>query len=566
MAVSDGANSDSVGIFLNTGKGTFSGSVSFPLNLTTATSLVVGDFNGDGKPDLAVLDETIGSVAVLLGNGDGTFGSPVVTALPYGGYAIASFYFSGSSYASLAAVVPDTSYPIYAALAAEVLIGQGNGTFGIGGLYPAVGFDYGAGIAIADVNRDGLPDLVVGAFCDDPATDASCTRGEVSVLLGIQDGSFTPPRTTVVQDGNLWGVTMADLNGDGAPDITASTLTGVLVSFGNGDGTFQAQTIYAGLQNLSGTQTVVDDLNGDGLPDILQPANYDQLAILYNQGVTNPRSVVTIQSSLEPSTFGQSTTLTSSVTSKVGLATGNISFKDGTANLGTESLVSGSASLTTARSGAGVHSLSAAYSGNGTVPAGNSAGFYQLVNQATSSVTLKPSVDPSYVNQTVSFTATVSSQYGGAVTGNVRFQEGTSTLGTVAVSHGRAIFQKAFTTKGQYAITATYSGDTNNLSAASSALTQSVKPLPAATITKLASSGTPAFVGQPVTFTSTTTSTDGTVTDGVTVTFLDGSIQIGTATTTGGVDGSLPRRWPSGPTRSTPISRETACMPPVPGA
>jgi len=175
------------------------------------------------------LDSSGGTVTVLINNGEGSFLPPISTALPYGGYAMAPFYFNGSSHASLALVVPDTAYPIPGALAAEVMVGQGNGTFGVGDLYAAVGFSSSpAGIAVADVNRDGFPDLVVGASCDDPTTDASCTRGQVSVLLGQDNDTFGPVKIMVVQDGNLTGATVADLNGDGNPDIAASTLTGVL--------------------------------------------------------------------------------------------------------------------------------------------------------------------------------------------------------------------------------------------------------------------------------------------------------------------------------------------------
>ena len=534
VAVSEGSGDGVVDIFLNTGHGTFSEPLSLQGGFVTG-SLATADFNGDGKPDLATLDSSGGTVTVLINNGEGSFLPPISTALPYGGYAMAPFYFNGSSHASLALVVPDTAYPIPGALAAEVMVGQGNGTFGVGDLYAAVGFSSSpAGIAVADVNRDGFPDLVVGASCDDPTTDASCTRGQVSVLLGQDNDTFGPVKIMVVQDGNLTGATVADLNGDGNPDIAASTLTGVLVSLGNGDGTFQSPTIYAGAENSVG-QVAVADLNGDGLSDILQPSNYDQLAILYSQGPAPPRSVVTIQSSLDPSTFGQTTTLTSSVTSTLGSATGSVTFKDGAANLGAESLVGGSASLTTDALTAGVHSLSAAYGGNGTVPAGNSAGFYQLVNKASSSVTLTSTPHPLYVNQTVYLVAAVSSEYGGAVTGTVTFQDGATTLAKVAISGGRAVYKTTFAKAGQFAISAVYSGDGNNLTSTSSTLTVYVKQLPAATTTKLTTSGTPAFVGQPVTFTSTTTSTDGTVTNGVTVTFYDGSTQIGTGTTTGGV-------------------------------
>lgn len=150
-------------------------------------------------------------------------------------------------------------------------------------------------------------------------------------------------------------------------------------------------------------------------------------------------------------------------------------------------------------------------------------------------VTVTSSVNPSYLDQMVTFTATVASQVGAAATGSVTFKQGKTALATIALSNSQAAYSIPFTSTGKYLITAVYSGDTNNLASTSATLKQSVEHLPAATTTKLATSGSPTFVNQTVTFTSTTTSTDGSIPDGEIVTFFDGTTKIGTGITANGL-------------------------------
>ena len=121
---------------------------------------------------------------------------------------------------------------------------------------------------VADVNGDGRPDLVVG---DQNCLNNSCSGGGlVSVLLGNGDGTFQP--AVVYGSGGEWAssLAVADVNGDGKPDIVVAnyldTTVGVLL--GNGDGTFQPAALYnAGISEV--TSVAVADLNGDSKPDIL---------------------------------------------------------------------------------------------------------------------------------------------------------------------------------------------------------------------------------------------------------------------------------------------------------
>lgn len=175
--------------------------------------MVSGDFNGDGRPDLAVLSLTGGTVSILLANADGTFSA--ATDFP--------------------AITPP------------------GGSF--------------QGIAVGDVNGDGKLDLIVG--------DALNAAGpSVNVLLGNGDGTFQPAVVTVlnflVQADTFVGV--ADMNGDKKLDVVifgydGKTAIGPLALLGKGDGTFTPSTVTPVGFEPSGA--VVADVNGDGKPDLV---------------------------------------------------------------------------------------------------------------------------------------------------------------------------------------------------------------------------------------------------------------------------------------------------------
>ncbi|MGA6985083.1 MAG: Ig-like domain-containing protein, partial [Terriglobales bacterium] len=141
-------------------------------------------------------------------------------------------------------------------------------------------------------------------------------------------------------------------------------------------------------------------------------------------------------------------------------------------------------------------------------------------------------MNPASTGQSVSFTATVTSQYGGAATGSVTFLSGSQTLGTATLSDNRATLSTSFTTAGTDSVTAKYSGDANDAGSTSSVLSQVIIN---ATTTTLTSSLNPSVVGQAVTFTATVSSTAGAPPNGETVTFNNGSSVLGTAALSAGV-------------------------------
>src|SRR5436309_2995875 len=148
-----------------------------------------------------------------------------------------------------------------------------------------------------------------------------------------------------------------------------------------------------------------------------------------NQVVNAPAAAATsttINSTPNPSSLGQTVTLSATVTSGAGVPTGTVTFRDGATALGTVTLVNGSASLNVTTLAVGSHSLTAAFNGNATFAASTSAVRTQTVNAANSSTSLTSSPNPSTVGQTVTLSSTVSAvaPATGVPTGTVTFRDG----------------------------------------------------------------------------------------------------------------------------------------------
>ena len=216
-----------------------------------------------------------------------------------------------------------------------------------------------------------------------------------------------------------------------------------------------------------------------------------------------------------------------------GTPTGTVIFYDGSTAIGSVTLANGSASLSTSSLSEGSHSITAAYQGVGTFVPSTSPPLNQVVNPETTTTSLASSSNPVLFNKRVKYTATVTGQYGGTATGTVVFQDAGVTIATVTLASNQAAYSTSYITRGTHAMTATYSGDGNNAGSMSATLTEQVKGFPSETV--VTTSGSPSFVGQPVTFTATVTSIYGAIPNGELVTFYDGTTAIGTGATASGV-------------------------------
>jgi sugar lactone lactonase YvrE len=253
-----------------------------PKSLTPAPglrSLVAGDFNGDGIPDLAV--NAGNELTVLLGNADGTYTTlPSITSLPGPPVAVVMGDFNSDGHQDLAVT-------IYSSGAIAILLGNGDGTFTLTSAGPTVGIDV-AQIGVGEFNGDGIPDLAL----------ISDLTGAVNILLGNGDGTFTAASANPAISGSAQYFATGDFNGDGKMDL-AVTGSGdeVSILLGNGDGTFGAvTTIHCG---SNGAPVVAGDFNGDGKLDLAVgiggiSGNNDGVSVLAGNGngTFNPPSSV----------------------------------------------------------------------------------------------------------------------------------------------------------------------------------------------------------------------------------------------------------------------------------
>ncbi len=228
----------------------------------------MGEFNGDGDPDLAVTDQVTGEILVLRGTAGGGFTAPTTVGTATGPFSIAVGEFNGDGDPDLAVADPFSGRVL-------VLLGSAGATFTAPATV-ASGADP-VSVAVGDFNGDGDPDLAV----------ADQSPGEIMVLLGSTGGTFTGP-TILTTDSGVSAVAVADFNRDGDPDlaVTNVNLSRVSVLLGSTGGTFTAPTNFA----VGSTQTsvVAADFNGDGKPDLAATKfNTDNVAVLLNSTVTN---------------------------------------------------------------------------------------------------------------------------------------------------------------------------------------------------------------------------------------------------------------------------------------
>jgi hypothetical protein len=270
---------DNVWVMLGNGDGTFQSAVAYPIS-AWAYMVALGDFTGSGNLDIATTeaDNTNGEycncVEVLPGNGDGTFGTPITTPLPYGltAYSIVAGDFNNDGKLDLAAAGESFPHDEVA-----ILLGNGNGTFSADGHY-LVSASCGS--------------LAAGYFTSSKKKLDLAVVESLYVLLDDGNGSFQSPVEYPSRMLPGW-VVAQDLNGDGKVDLAVSDVgsyhaypAGVSVYDGNDDGTFQSPVFYHVGTDEGGQFLAVGDFNGDSKPDLVVVNNVDSIiTTLLNTGV-----------------------------------------------------------------------------------------------------------------------------------------------------------------------------------------------------------------------------------------------------------------------------------------
>lgn len=269
----------SLAILLGNGDGTFNPASGSPISLTPpggndpgADALAVGDFNDDGKLDLAFAagNSSSANVPVFLGNGDGTFtlSSSPGTALSYTNCALAPADFNRDG--NLDLIVGSGVY------GAAVLLGYGDAAFTQ--VQSTQSFPLGCSIAVGDFNGDGILDVAI----------PSSTGNTVSIYLGNGDGTFTLANgSPITVAGGPQSITVGDFNGDGKLDLAVADGTGntVTILLGNGDGTFtQAAGSPIAVGNAPDAIVAADFLNNGKLGLAVANFNDNTITILLGNG------------------------------------------------------------------------------------------------------------------------------------------------------------------------------------------------------------------------------------------------------------------------------------------
>jgi hypothetical protein len=265
VANDDPFDSRNVSVLLNNGNGSFAAAVNFAGG-TLPRSVAVGDFNGDGKPDIAVANDTTTTVSVLLNTGAGGFATAVAINVGSRPISLAATDLNGDGRDDL--VVAN-----YGSSTISVLLGKSTGGFAAATNFDAD--DQAFAVAVGDFNGDGKKDLAV----------ANSEDNVVSVLLGDGAGGFPAP-TTVGTGHSPHALAVADFNGDGNDDIVVANKgdNDVELLLNNHAGGFNAATTVA-VAASSAFSMAVGDFNGDGKPDLaVVGPDSNNLNVLLNNG------------------------------------------------------------------------------------------------------------------------------------------------------------------------------------------------------------------------------------------------------------------------------------------
>jgi hypothetical protein len=301
--------SNHVSILLGNGDGTFQKPLRF--SVPSPIGIAVGDMNGDGKPDLVIVESggTGNSLlAVFLGNGDGTFRQAGTGQLGIYSANVTVADFNGDGHLDVAVANRGFNKPG----SVMVFFGDGKGNLKDRTTYKVAGGPWG--IAAGDLNGDHHPDLAV----------ALDLNGSVAVLMNDGTGKFLKPVTYNAGGGEVVDVKIADLRNNVRNDLVIADLSaGMVILLNKGDGTFGKPTVYppcAGKCSAGPEACTVADFNLDGKLDVACSASIDDSYFFYGKG---------------NGTFGTAIAIADTIKNQggFGIASGNFITGDGAPDL-----------------------------------------------------------------------------------------------------------------------------------------------------------------------------------------------------------------------------------------
>jgi hypothetical protein len=536
IAVTD-YSANTVSILLGKGDGTFHAAVAISVS-GGPEEIAAADFNNDGNLDLVIAEYSGNKVLVLLGDGTGAFPSSSTWTTGTGPYSLAVADLNGDGNLDIVAGNSGQS-------SVTVLLGDGTGSFSQPSGSPFAAGTNPSAVVAGDFNGDGKPDLAV--------PDKGGTT--VAILLGNGNGTFGAPSYLTALTGQK-SIAMADFNEDGYLDLAVcDTSTGTVdIYAGNGNGTFQTA-----VANSSGSTAcsylATADFNGDGNPDLVAPLQGNNTAAILLDSISRTATAsvsalsipgtgthniaavylgdtydasgtsgsiplaaskattsLSLQTSPNPSAFGQQVTLTATLSPySAGALTTNgetVTFKNAGTAIGTGTLSGGVATFNTASLAIGSNSLTAVFPTDTNFLASTSSAVTQTVTKATPTITW---ATPAAITYGTALSGAQLDATTGGVAGTLIY---TPAAGQVLAAGSQAL-SVAFTPT-----------DTTDYNTASGSVTLTVnKATPTLTV---ATSGTPAAYGSAVTFTATVSSGPT-----GTVTFYDSGVAIGTGTIAG---------------------------------
>jgi Bacterial Ig-like domain (group 3)/FG-GAP-like repeat/Abnormal spindle-like microcephaly-assoc'd, ASPM-SPD-2-Hydin/FG-GAP repeat len=444
------------GILLGNGDGTFTAGTT-PVTPTHALVIATADFNGDGKLDLVVDGGTNGGLIILLGNGDGTFSVAPTQVTSFDPTFVVTGDFNGDGRMDIAALNGN---------AVTVLLGNGNATFTQGSNYSTG--QYPSSIAIADFNHDGKSDLAIQNSGD----------GTITMLLGVGDGTFTSA-ASVISKQNASTLVVGDFNGDGKPDLATSFQDSpnnyantLIVFLGNGDGTFQSVNSSATDSGTENYTVTAADFNSDGKSDLVFGDDNNVSVLLSKGDGTFTLAASTPGATTSPSYFSLITAdFNGDGVPDIATADGDLDTVGVLLTQRTQTAVATLGNLSIP--GAGTHNIQAVYAGDTNFSASTSATIPLTASQIATTLQLTSSPGSAASGAQITLTATVSPYSSGNLTTTgetITFSNNGTSIGTGILTSGVATLNTTSLPVGSNSLTATYAGDSSFGSATSAAV------------------------------------------------------------------------------------------------